>query len=91
MNRGNIHFDDEEDWNVNPEEIFLWRHPRNGTDFIKAAVHEIGHILGLPHIDDAKSVMNPTMLASTPNSLYKLGEMDMNRVQASYGKWLCNC
>lgn len=82
----NIHFDDEEYWTAHAEDLFLWKHPRNGTDFIQAAMHEIGHILGLDHSNDTSSVMTPTMIPSFhPLSLYTLSNMDIARVKASWG------
>ena len=52
------------------------------ADFFPIALHEIGHLLGLEHSDDEKSVMWP---------FYKKGHVllqddDINGIQALYGK-----
>ncbi len=50
-----------------------------GLDFFAVALHEIGHILGLRHIDDPTEIMNPVITVDD------LGEKDIAAVQALYG------
>ena len=45
---GDIHFDDDEDWNVGVR-----------VDLFSVALHELGHALGLGHSDDPDDVMYP--------------------------------
>ncbi len=51
-----------------------------GLDFFAVALHEIGHILGLRHIDDPTEIMNPVITVDD------LGERDIAAVQALYGE-----
>ena len=82
----NVHLDEEELWSAKPKDIFLWLHPSKGTDFVQAAIHEIGHVLGLSHDKAADSVMYPTLQSFQPLSVYSLSDNDINRVKASFGK-----
>lgn len=50
-----------------------------GTDFYAVALHEIGHILGLNHVDDETEIMNPVVYAEN------LGDGDIAGVQFLYG------
>lgn len=82
-----IHFDEEEDWESNKNnDLFRWLHPGKGTDFIQCAMHEIGHVLGLDHVNNKKSVMFPTLENFSFGTEYALGDMDILRIKASYGK-----
>ncbi|CAH0548866.1 unnamed protein product [Brassicogethes aeneus] len=66
-----IHFDDEEKWNFNGKsDRFFW-----------AALHEIGHILGLKHTNVEKSVMRPTSCIS----FSELQSYDIQAIQELYG------
>jgi len=51
---GDIHFDNEEKWTVDPN---------SGIDFIEVCLHELGHALGLDHEpsppDGQNAIMNP--------------------------------
>lgn len=51
-----------------------------GVDFYAVALHEIGHILGLKHVDDPSEIMNPTVFADS------LGSGDIAGVQFLYGR-----
>lgn len=50
-----------------------------GVDFYAVALHEIGHILGLGHVDDPTEIMNPVIHADS------LGSGDIAGVQFLYG------
>ncbi len=50
-----------------------------GADFYAVALHEIGHILGLGHVDDTSEIMNPVVYANS------LGDGDIAGVQFLYG------
>ena len=48
-------------------------------DFFAVALHEIGHILGLNHVNDTSEIMNPYI------STDELGDGDISGVQYLYG------
>ena len=73
---GDIHFDDDEHWTINKETV--------GTNFVWAAVHEIGHAIGLQHSHNPKSIMIPQYPGYEAN--LKLYEDDIMAIQAKYGK-----
>ncbi|NNE79966.1 MAG: matrixin family metalloprotease [Silicimonas sp.] len=50
-----------------------------GVDFYAVALHEIGHILGLGHVNDVTEIMNPVVHADD------LGDGDIDGVQYLYG------
>lgn len=66
---GDIHFDDDESWTVDK--------------LLPAAVHEIGHSLGLNHSDVSGSIMTP--FTSTLSSNVVLSDDDINGIRAIYG------
>jgi hypothetical protein len=47
---GDIVFDSSEKWATNP---------KNGTDLLEVATHELGHALGLGHSTDSSAIMYP--------------------------------
>lgn len=47
------------------------------------AVHEIGHVLGLPHIYRVGSIMQPSYLPQ--ESGFEMGWMDRKAIQHLYG------
>ena len=51
-----------------------------GSDFFAVALHEVGHILGLAHIDDGSQIMNATVLVDD------VGSLDIDAVQELYGE-----
>ena len=50
-----------------------------GSDFFAVALHEVGHVLGLAHIDDSSQIMNATIRVDD------LGDLDIDAVQELYG------
>lgn len=50
-----------------------------GVDFYAVAAHEVGHILGLGHVDDRSEIMNPVIYADD------LGDGDIYGAQYLYG------
>jgi len=48
-------------------------------DFFSVSLHEIGHILGLNHVDDTSEIMNPFIATD------ELGDGDISGVQYLYG------
>ncbi|XP_056373313.1 matrix metalloproteinase-21-like [Hyla sarda] len=72
---GDIHFDDDEH--------FVGPSSEQGISLLKVAVHEIGHALGLPHINRIGSVMQPNY---TPQGKhFELDWEDRKAVQKKYG------
>jgi hypothetical protein len=40
----------------------------NGCDRIGLAAHELGHVLGLQHVEDTTALMNPVLFATSYNT-----------------------
>ncbi|MES2745217.1 MAG: matrixin family metalloprotease [Bdellovibrionota bacterium] len=58
------------------------------VDMQSLALHELGHLLGLGHIEedvDATSIMNPTLFIGENLSSRKLAKSDIERIQQIYG------
>lgn len=55
------------------------------ADLQLVALHEIGHVLGLPHSNSISSVMYPKVLWDTPH-IDALGEEDIRAVQELHGE-----
>ncbi|AWP17888.1 putative matrix metalloproteinase-21 [Scophthalmus maximus] len=72
---GDIHFDDDEH--------FTGPNAGSGISLLKVAVHEIGHVLGLPHIYRPGSIMQPSYLPH--ESGFEMDWMDRKAVQHLYG------
>ncbi|XP_054454611.1 matrix metallopeptidase-21 [Anoplopoma fimbria] len=72
---GDIHFDDDEH--------FTAPNAGSGISLLKVAVHEIGHVLGLPHIYRAGSIMQPSYLPQ--ESGFEVDWMDRKAIQHLYG------
>uniref|UniRef100_A0A671Y5T4 Matrix metallopeptidase 21 n=1 Tax=Sparus aurata TaxID=8175 RepID=A0A671Y5T4_SPAAU len=72
---GDIHFDDDEH--------FTGPNAGSGISLLKVAVHEIGHVLGLPHIYRPGSVMQPSYLPQ--ESGFEVDWMDRKAIQHLYG------
>ncbi|XP_047465139.1 matrix metallopeptidase-21 [Mugil cephalus] len=72
---GDIHFDDDEH--------FTAPNTGSGISLLKVAVHEIGHVLGLPHIYRTGSIMQPSYLPQ--ESLFEMDWMDRKAIQHLYG------
>uniref|UniRef100_A0A3Q2X1N6 Matrix metallopeptidase 21 n=1 Tax=Haplochromis burtoni TaxID=8153 RepID=A0A3Q2X1N6_HAPBU len=72
---GDIHFDDDEH--------FTTPNVGSGISLLKVAVHEIGHVLGLPHIYRLGSIMQPSYLPQ--ESSFEMDWMDRKAIQQLYG------
>ncbi|XP_077358661.1 matrix metallopeptidase-21 [Festucalex cinctus] len=72
---GDIHFDDDEH--------FTAPNTGSGISLLKVAVHEIGHVLGLPHIYRPGSIMQPSYLPQEAG--FEMGWMDRKAIQDLYG------
>ncbi|XP_069809377.1 matrix metalloproteinase-21-like [Dendropsophus ebraccatus] len=72
---GDIHFDDDEH--------FVGPSSEQGISLLKVAVHEIGHALGLPHINRIGSVMQPNYIPQGKH--FELDWEDRKTVQKKYG------
>ncbi|XP_028658895.2 matrix metalloproteinase-21-like [Erpetoichthys calabaricus] len=72
---GDVHFDDDEHFVL----------PKNdqGISLLKVAVHEIGHVLGLSHINRPGSVMQANYIPEDTN--LELDWMDRKAIQQIYG------
>uniref|UniRef100_A0A3B3ZCJ6 Peptidase metallopeptidase domain-containing protein n=1 Tax=Periophthalmus magnuspinnatus TaxID=409849 RepID=A0A3B3ZCJ6_9GOBI len=73
---GDIHFDDDEH--------FTGPNAGKGISLLKVAVHEIGHVLGLPHIHRPGSIMQPSYLPH--ESSFEVDWMDRKAIQDLYGE-----
>lgn len=78
---GEVHFDDDETWvfgtHINTTRTRKW------TSFFDAAVHEIGHALGLGHSNIKKSIMFPSM--AHDKRYFKLTDDDVAGMEEIYG------
>ncbi|XP_076855971.1 matrix metallopeptidase-21 [Brachyhypopomus gauderio] len=72
---GDIHFDDDEHFTV--------PNTGDGISLLKVAVHEIGHVLGLPHMYRAGSIMQPSYRPQDSN--FELDWLDRKAIQHLYG------
>ncbi|CAD5114304.1 DgyrCDS3446 [Dimorphilus gyrociliatus] len=70
---GDVHFDDEEEWTFTGIE---------GVNFFQAALHEIGHSLGLLHSENNAAVMAPKYSGYIKD--YTLHDDDIKGIQALY-------
>ncbi|XP_028655604.1 matrix metalloproteinase-21-like [Erpetoichthys calabaricus] len=72
---GEIHFDDDD--------LFSTSSSDHGISLLKVAVHEIGHVLGLPHLLRPGSVMHPFYLHVGDS--VELSLHDRRAIQQLYG------
>ncbi|XP_004700934.1 matrix metalloproteinase-21 [Echinops telfairi] len=72
---GDIHFDDDEHFTP-PSSV-------TGISLLKVAVHEIGHVLGLPHTYRMGSIMQPNYTPQEP--AFELDWADRKAIQKLYG------
>jgi hypothetical protein len=73
---GDVHFDDDEVWTTEP--AFACEQP---VDLMTVALHEVGHSLGLQHVEDPESIMYPAYLGTRRY----LDVDDILGVQSLYG------
>ncbi|XP_075043867.1 matrix metalloproteinase-21-like [Mixophyes fleayi] len=73
---GDIHFDDDEH--------FVPPNSEQGISLLKVAIHEIGHVLGLSHMNELTSVMQPNYIPT--NSMMELDGTDRRAIQKIYGR-----
>ncbi|MBN3317468.1 MMP21 protein, partial [Atractosteus spatula] len=73
---GEIHLDDDEPYNTSPSD--------QGVGLLQVAVHEIGHVLGLPHLLYPGSVMHP--FYPTTGGTVELSWHDRRAIQELYGQ-----
>ncbi|MGR3490488.1 MAG: matrixin family metalloprotease [Shimia sp.] len=71
--KANIDFDADRTWSPDGDDSA-------GSDFEAVAIHEIGHVLGLDHVNDASEIMNPVITRDT------LGDGDTRGAIALYGE-----
>ncbi|XP_049502565.1 matrix metalloproteinase-21 [Panthera uncia] len=72
---GDIHFDDDEHFTPPSSDA--------GISLLKVAVHEIGHVLGLPHTYRTGSIMRPNYTPQEP--AFELDWSDRKAIQKLYG------
>ncbi|VTJ58239.1 Hypothetical predicted protein [Marmota monax] len=72
---GDIHFDDDEHFTPPTSDT--------GISLLKVAVHEIGHVLGLPHTYRMGSIMQPNYIPQKP--AFELDWSDRKAIQRLYG------
>uniref|UniRef100_W5M1S6 Matrix metalloproteinase-21-like n=1 Tax=Lepisosteus oculatus TaxID=7918 RepID=W5M1S6_LEPOC len=72
---GDIHFNDDKH--------FVPPRSEQGINLLTVAVHEIGHVLGLPHISRVGSVMQASY--NSQNAYLELDRKDRNAIQGIYG------
>ncbi|XP_019509749.1 PREDICTED: matrix metalloproteinase-21 [Hipposideros armiger] len=72
---GDIHFDDDEHFTPPTSD--------KGISLLKVAVHEIGHVLGLPHTYRTGSIMQPNYIPQGP--ALELDWSDRKAIQKLYG------
>ncbi|XP_014665123.1 PREDICTED: matrilysin-like [Priapulus caudatus] len=77
---GHVHFDEYEDWSLGSNVGHL---------FPLIALHELGHVLGLPHTSDPSAVMYP-ILDKRSISSWHLQRADVQAIQALYPYRLCD-
>ncbi|XP_016065992.1 PREDICTED: matrix metalloproteinase-21 [Miniopterus natalensis] len=72
---GDIHFDDDEHFTPPTSSM--------GVSLLQVAVHEIGHVLGLPHTYRTGSIMQPNYIPQGP--AFELDWSDRKAIQKLYG------
>ncbi|KAK1554123.1 hypothetical protein Q3G72_008123 [Acer saccharum] len=80
---GMFHFDSDENWEVEGEQLKLPSRVVTAVDLESVAVHEIGHLLGLGHSTDKESVMYAMLPTSARKVLLKRD--DIAGIQSIYG------
>ncbi|ESO91057.1 hypothetical protein LOTGIDRAFT_122269 [Lottia gigantea] len=80
---GNMHFDDDENYKS------IKTRSTDGIYLLRIAVHEIGHVLGLPHTNKTYSIMYAIYNKLNSKPSFELNPLDRKAVQAIYGRCVC--
>lgn len=93
--RAEIHFNDDQpfvaiSWDAAKDYVSFVREHRGRTpiSLFKVAIHEIGHTLGLPHLNRRGSVMSPVYFPIPSKPIPEIGANDRNYIRRLYGH--CN-
>jgi hypothetical protein len=84
---GRLHFDDDELWTYEDASQI-----KDGsyTDLLSVTIHEMGHALGLPHLQQEEAIMypyyrHPELDSNGKIKPFVLNQYDINAIQEAYG------
>ncbi len=78
-------FNNQVDWNAYDGAIRIGPTGRPLYDFRRVALHELGHVLGLDHPDDACGQQVPSVMNSRTSDTFRLSNDDRNGLSFLYG------